>query len=271
MTTAHRFRDTLKTVASDIAHGFVQITHNGFALVGLAVMFLVITLTLQPDVRLAGQAQLFGWLQEQQDSFSGLVAGDEADRVAALNPKDLPKPQAAVASWLSRKYNVAPEPLAALVEEAFAAGPRAKIDPLLIMAVMAVESSFNPYAQSPMGAQGLMQVMTQVHGDKYRRYGGKFAAFDPLSNMRVGIKVLQECIARAGSAEAGLRLYVGAGNLEDDGGYPARVMAEHARLQAVFAGKAVPVLSPPAEAKPVVLQAPAAHAAPAPGRNSVDI
>ena len=271
MTTAHRFRDTLKTVASDIAHGFVQITHNSFALVGLAVMFLAITLTLQPDVRLAGQAQLFGWLQEQQDSFSGLVAGDEADRVAALNPKDLPKPQAAVASWLSRKYNVAPEPLAALVEEAFAAGPRAKIDPLLIMAVMAVESSFNPYAQSPMGAQGLMQVMTQLHGDKYRRYGGKFAAFDPLSNMRVGIKVLQECIARAGSAEAGLRLYVGAGNLEDDGGYPARVMAEHARLQAVFAGKAVPLLSPPAEAKPVVLQAPAAHAAPAPGRNSVDI
>jgi hypothetical protein len=137
MTTAHRFRDTLKTVASDIAHGFVQISHNGFALVGLAVMFLAITLTLQPDVRLAGQAQLFGWLQEQQDSFSGLVAGDEAERVAALHPKDLPKPQAAVVTWLSRKYNIAPEPMAALVAESFAAGAKAKVDPLLILAVMA--------------------------------------------------------------------------------------------------------------------------------------
>ena len=120
---------------------------------------------------------------------------------------------------------------------------------------MAVESGFNPIAQSPMGAQGLMQVMPQVHSEKYLRFGGNLAAFDAVSNVRVGVKVLQECIARAGSAEAGLKLYVGAGNLEDDGGYAGKVLAEQTRLQAVFSGRPVPLSVPAPETKAVTLQA----------------
>ena len=64
-----------------------------------------------------------------------------------------------------------------------------------------------------------MQVMTRVHDDKYEPYGGVRAAFDPVTNLRVGVQVLKECIARAGSLEAGLKFYVGAANLSDDGGY----------------------------------------------------
>jgi hypothetical protein len=157
---------------------------------------------------------------------------------------------------LSKKYRVAPEPLSALVAEAYEIGIHTKLDPTLILAVMAVESGFNPFAQSPVGAQGLMQVMTQVHSDKYESFGGKLAAFDPLTNLRVGVKVLQECISRAGSIEGGLRFYVGAANIDDDGGYTGKVMAEHARLQLVASGRKVPLLgtqtiSAPAPAKPV--------------------
>jgi hypothetical protein len=90
-----------------------------------------------------------------------------------------------------------------------------------------------------------MQVMTGVHGDKYESFGGKLAAFDPVTNLRVGVKVLQECIQRAGSVEAGLKFYVGAANSLEDGGYAEKVMAEHARLQQVAGGRAVP-LAPPA-------------------------
>jgi hypothetical protein len=86
--------------------------------------------------------------------------------------------------------------------------------------------------------------MTKVHSDKYENFGGKLAAFDPLTNLRVGVKVLQECIARAGSLEGGLRYYVGAANIEDDGGYADKVMAEHARLQLVAKGRAVPLSAP---------------------------
>ena len=254
MNPAQSLRKSLSVVAGDIVHGFMEITHNSFALVGLAVMFFGLTIGLQPDLRQAGQLQLMEWLQDHHETFSSLVTGTATDRVTAMDPKDLPKPQGAVTQWLSRKYNIAPEPMAALVSESFAAGAKAKIDPLLILAVMALESGFNPIAQSPMGAQGLMQVMTQIHGDKYTRFGGTLAAFDALSNVRVGVKVLQECIARAGSAEAGLKLYVGAGNLEDDGGYAGKVLAEQTRLQAVFSGRPVPLSVPAPQTQPVILQ-----------------
>jgi hypothetical protein len=105
---------------------------------------------------------------------------------------------------------------------------------------MAIESGFNPFAQSTVGAQGLMQVMTRVHDDKYEAFGGTLAAFDPVTNLRVGVQVLKECIQRAGGLEEGLRYYVGAANLPDDTGYTARVMAEHDLLKAVAAGRPVP-------------------------------
>lgn len=255
MTTGKRIRAALATVARDIADGLLQITHNGFALLGLAVMCVGIVLTTQPEMRQAGELQLMGWLQDRQESLSGLVSGKATDRVTAIDPKDLPKPQAALAFWLSKKYNIAPEPLSALVAEAFETGARNKLDPTLILAVVAVESGFNPFAQSPVGAQGLMQVMTQVHSEKYARFGGKLAAFDPVANMRVGAKVLQECIARAGSLELGLKLYVGAANMEDDNGYASKVLAEHARLQAVVAGRPLPA------AAAALLRTPRANAA----------
>ena len=245
MTATEKFTKGLATFASDIAQGFFEITHNGFALLGLAVMFAVITLTARPEIRQAGEVQLMSWLQSRQNIATGLVADTvAAERTTAAHPQSLPKQQAAVAYWLSKKYNVAPEPLSALVAEAFEAGARAKIDPTLILAVMAIESGFNPFAQSSVGAQGLMQVMTKIHSDKYMGFGGQLAAFDPVSNLRVGVKVLQDCVARAGSIEGGLKLYVGAGNLEDDGGYTAKVLAEHGRLQFVATGRAAPVARP---------------------------
>jgi hypothetical protein len=89
-----------------------------------------------------------------------------------------------------------------------------------------------------MGAQGLMQVMTRVHDDKYSAYGGDRAALDPLSNLRVGVQVLRDCIQRAGGVTEGLRHYVGAANLESDGGYGAKVLFEQEQLKAVASGRA---------------------------------
>jgi hypothetical protein len=178
-------------------------------------------------------------------------AADDTDattieRATAANPQDLPREQAAIAYWLSRKYRVAPEPISALVAAAYEVGRSAKLDPTLILAVMAVESSFNPFAQSPVGAQGIMQVMTHVHADKYQNFGGTLAAFDPVTNLRVGVKVLQECIARAGSVQGGLKLYVGAGNDDNDSGYADKVLSEHTRLQQVAKGRVVPIAPPQA-------------------------
>ena len=233
-------RSSAANVVNDIAQGFFEITHNGFALLGLGLVFAVITLTARPDLRQAGELQLMTWLQERREIAIGYTEPDAIDRATAAEPKDLPKQQAAVAFWLARKYGVAPEPLSVLVSEAFEIGAKTKLEPTLILAIMAIESGFNPFAQSPVGAQGLMQVMTKVHTEKYENFGGNLAAFDPVTNLRVGVKVLQECIARAGSIEGGLKYYVGAANLADDGGYASKVLAEYARLQAVAGGKQVP-------------------------------
>jgi hypothetical protein len=246
MTASGKIVSGVRTFVADVTEGFLEITHNSFALIGLAVAFVVLTLTARPDLRQAGEEQLRDWLQSRQVALPDMpVKLDASERATASNPQDLPKEQAAVTYWLSKKYRVAPEPLSALVAEAYEAGARAKIDPTLILAIMAIESSFNPFAQSAVGAQGLMQVMTRVHTDKYENFGGHFAAFDPVTNLRVGVKVLQECIARAGSVEGGLRYYVGAANLPDDGGYTAKVLAEHFRLRQVAGGRSTP-MKPPA-------------------------
>ncbi|WP_304040722.1 lytic transglycosylase domain-containing protein, partial [Metallibacterium scheffleri] len=103
---------------------------------------------------------------------------------AGVEPASLPRlrpTQLAVADWLARRYSIAPAAMRELVAGAWAAGHAEHLDPTLILAVMAVESSFNPYAQSSVGATGLMQVMAEVHRDKFAPYGGARASLDPLT------------------------------------------------------------------------------------------
>ena len=271
MTASRQLLSGVRTFAADVTEGFLEITHNSFALIGLAVAFCIITLTARPDLRQAGEGHLMSWLQARQVQLMGMPAEPGAsERATASNPKDLPKEQAAVAYWLSKKYRVAPEPLSALVSEAYDMGQRSKIDPTLILAIMAIESSFNPFAQSAVGAQGLMQVMTRVHTDKYENFGGHLAAFDPVTNLRVGVKVLQECIARAGSVEGGLRYYVGAANLPDDGGYTAKVMAEHFRLRQIAGGRTMPTNPPPTLSSQAPVKSIPVAAPPEPAATVVD-
>lgn len=241
----------LKTALGSLYRGFFNITHNSLALLGITLAAVVIVLSLRPDLRQSAEQHLLGWLLQRQEAVtltdSDVVAYNAepsaVERVTAAEPKALPKEQAQVALWLSRRYRVAPEPISALVAEAYDMGHKVRLEPSLILAVMAIESRFNPFAQSPVGAQGLMQVLTRVHTDKYEDFGGQLAAFDPMSNLRVGVRVLKECIQRAGSIEGGLRLYVGAVST-DGADYIERVMTEHLRIQSVAQGKPMPVVPP---------------------------
>jgi len=257
MTYLATVQHGLSAFAADVVEGFLKITHNSMALIGLAVMLTAALLLARPDLRQQGEERLSAWLSARQAPALAAVVQTPSEpgaveRATAANPNDLPSEQAKVALWIARKYRVAPEPVAALVTEAYEVGRVNRIDPTLVLAVVAIESSFNPFAQSSVGAQGLMQVMTHIHSDKYEPFGGRYAAFDPKTNLRVGAKVLQEYIARTGSVEAGLRMYVGASNLPTDGGYVDKVMAEYARLSQV-ARSAQPAAEP--QAAPVKLAA----------------
>jgi hypothetical protein len=246
----------------DAGHGMLEVGHNGLALLGLLILGAVMFASGRADVRHAVEAQALSWLQARQEARLQASAGTEAEpdlgepdailRATAADPKDLSRAQASVAQWLSRRYHVAPEPVSRLVQEAWTVGALVNLDPTLILSVMAVESSFNPFAQSPVGAQGLMQVMTKVHDDKYEAFGGSHAAFDPVTNLRVGVQVLKECIARTGSLEAGLKAYVGAANSGEDGGYAAKVLAHQSLLRLVASGgnvRATVAANPPTKAR----------------------
>ena len=255
----------VRTFTTDVAEGFFEITHNSLALVGVAVVLAVAMLTMRPDLRQQGEERLTSWLTARKVAAMGIQPELGAiERASAANPRDLPREQANVALWISKKYRVAPEPVAALVAEAYDVGRANKLDPTLILAVMAIESSFNPFAQSPVGAQGLMQVMTQIHSDKYEHFGGQYAAFDPKSNLRVGVKVLSEYVTRTGSVEGGLKWYVGAANLPTDGGYADKVMAELSRLSQVAKGKTIPLTDNTPALRAATTPAPSAPASNAP-------
>ncbi|GIX23452.1 MAG: hypothetical protein KatS3mg122_0683 [Caldimonas sp.] len=254
----------------DVGQGLLDISHNGLALLGLLVLGAALFGLGRPQWREQLEQQALGWLLQRQEarlsqdeSLVAALADPEAIRRAtAADPRELGKEQAAIVQWISRRYRVAPEPVARLVQEAWDVGQRTGLDPTLLLAVIAVESSFNPFAQSPVGAQGLMQVMTRVHDDKYEAFGGTHAAFDPVSNLRVGAQILHEYIQRAGSLEGGLKWYVGAANLPDDGGYAAKVLAERNHLRQVAQGRAVPVTVPLLVRTSSPTTAPAAASAP---------
>jgi hypothetical protein len=230
----------------DAGHGLLEVGHNSLALLGLLIVGLAMFGSSRSDVRHAVEAHTLNWLQARQEARLQAAVDPNAEpdlgepdailRATAADPRDLSRAQASVALWLSRRYHVAPEPVSRLVQEAWTVGALVDLDPTLILAVMAVESSFNPFAESPVGAQGLMQVMTKIHDDKYSAFGGSHAAFDPVTNLRVGVQVLKECITRTGSLEAGLRSYVGAGNSGEDGCYAAKVLAQQGILRLVASG-----------------------------------
>lgn len=185
---------------------------------------------------------------------------------AAVQHPGTSKQQQWVTSWLSKRYRVASDAANMLVSTAYMTANEVKLDPLLILAVMAIESGLNPFAESSMGAKGLMQVMAKVHHDKFEKLGGQEAALNPVANIKVGALILKDYVKRTGSVEGGLKTYVGAANLESDSGYGAKVLAEYKRLKQVANGHKVPTFTPrPPPAPIVVKQAPApAPAAEAP-------
>jgi hypothetical protein len=248
-----------RQVLGDVIAGIRFVSHNTLALLGLCAVAAALFMVERPDVRHTTEQRVLGWLvarasvstasaqsstAEPNDMLLAMAEPDAIARATAMDPADLNRQQSNLVNWISRRYRVAQEPVGRLIQEAWTVGKKAGVEPTLILAVMAIESGFNPFAQSQVGAQGLMQVMTGIHQDKYEIFGGRRAAFDPVTNLRVGVQVLKDCIAKAGGLEEGLKFYVGAANLADDGGYAAKVLAEQAYLRDVAAGHKVAFNAP---------------------------
>jgi soluble lytic murein transglycosylase-like protein len=136
----------------------------------------------------------------------------------------------ALADYLARRFRVASQVTAQIVDFAYETGRQVGLDPLIILSVIAVESGFNPVAESGMGAKGLMQVIPKHHAVLLREHGGEKAMLDPPTNILLGARILKSYVSQTGSLEAGLLFYNG--SLADvSGEYAQKVFAEKARLE----------------------------------------
>ena len=231
----------------------ITILHHSMMALGIAAIAALGIMFFKPELTDDFQA-ISPFLKEElaDDSVPvslATIATDTATattREASIEDTTLlgnAKQQRSVTSWLSRRYHVSGEATNMLVSEAYLTAKDIKLDPLLILSVMAIESGLNPFAESPVGAQGLMQVMSKVHQEKFDDLGGLKAALNPITNIRVGAQILKEYVTRGGSVEAGLKLYVGAAISDTDGGYGNKVLAEYRKLKDVANGKAVPTIT----------------------------
>jgi soluble lytic murein transglycosylase-like protein len=212
--------DNLKQFAVRTYTMTTAFLHNGLAVFG-AVAAIALLMGARPVVDPGTQpgpaSAVFGTIRHEGISVLVTSADSEKPEYRTL------------AVYLSRRYKVAQDATEQLVGAAHEAGSRTGVDPLLILAVMAVESRFNPIAESVMGAKGLMQVIPKFHQDKLDALGGGDSVFDPMTNIMVGARILKDAVRRGGGLMPGLQLYAGAFS-DDSQQYAQKVMAEKERM-----------------------------------------
>jgi len=209
------------------AFGLLSLARGVFALVGLSVV-LAVTLPAPREFLV----QHAGAMVRSGDDASDGAKLPGSPIQAQSNARAVEHEQSAIADSIAKRYRVADQAVAGFVSTAYRAGRRFAVDPLLILAVMAVESRYNPVAESNVGAMGLMQVLPKFHLDKLSEHGGEDALLDPEVNIEVGTQILREYLKRFGETETALQMYAGAMD-EPTSQYATKVLAERSRLKQI--------------------------------------
>src|SRR5262245_12673484 len=197
-------------------------TRAALALVGLATVLAF----AHPVTRETLMRQAAGLA----DYWDGQAGNTSAGTIQAGSESAAAREQRAVVEFIGKRYRVSQDAVAGFVSTAYRAGGEWKVDPLLILAVMAIESRYNPVAESNMGAKGLMQVIPKFHLEKLMEHGGEAALLDPQVNIQVGAQILREYLRRFGETETALQMYAGAFD-EPNSQYAFKVLAERTRLE----------------------------------------
>jgi soluble lytic murein transglycosylase-like protein len=200
------------------------------AIVGLAVVAALLMLPVQRESMLSQFPAFAVALFADSFTAASTTAAGSIQPTAVESAQE--REQRLVAEFIAKRYRVAEQAVAGYVSMAYRAGEEQKVDPLLILAVMAIESRYNPVAESVMGAKGLMQVIPKFHLDKLLDHGGEHALLVPEVNIQVGAQILREYYRRLGDVEASLQMYAGAFD-EPTAQYANKVLAEKARLEAL--------------------------------------
>lgn len=166
------------------------------------------------------------------DPFGLENAGTGSTTPAAAVETPLEREQRALTEFIAKRYRIAEAAAHHFVLIAYRAGEQHRVDPVLILAVMAIESRYNPVAESVVGAKGLMQVLAKYHQEKLFDHGGEHALLDPEVNIHVGAQILREYQRRFQDTETALQMYAGAFD-EPTSRYANKVFDEKSRLDII--------------------------------------
>jgi soluble lytic murein transglycosylase-like protein len=163
-------------------------------------------MTLKIDSHRAEDATVFLTLH------GGGEIGTSAEQVAGFVPDEIVEELAQAVE--EQRTSGAPVDVPSLAREI---ARKHGVDPALVLAVVAVESGFQPAAVSSKGAQGLMQLMPGT-----ARELGVANAFDPAENLDGGVRYLRKLVdLYAGDLKLALAAYnAGAGAVKAHRGIP---------------------------------------------------
>ena len=121
-----------------------SLTKAALAVFGLAALFAVMVL---PSERHLLRTTLPEFVAEAAEASAG--GGSSADPVIETLQE---REQRALAEFISKRWRIAETAATSFVSIAYRAGKRYSVDPVLILSVMAIESRYNPVAESVVGA-----------------------------------------------------------------------------------------------------------------------
>ncbi len=134
-----------------------------------------------------------------------------ADHKQPIVGKVVADERGGIVDKIRERYHIAPQAASLVVGKAFAAAKRQHLDPFLLLAVVGVESRFNPYAISKSGAVGLTQTLPSAHRQEIAKLRSNgWTLIDAEANLDMGATILARCLGRShGNRAAGLQCYNG--------------------------------------------------------------
>ncbi|NOT10946.1 MAG: lytic transglycosylase domain-containing protein [Methylococcaceae bacterium] len=165
------------------------------------------------------------------ESADYLLVIDSAENGTAAAASSQIQKVKVLTNFIQDKFNISQSKASTIVAEAFRNGIKRDLQPELILAVIAVESTFREKAVSSVGARGLMQVDPTAHPKKVKSIGGLRALYDPKKNISVGTHILAQYLnLSAGNLRRTLLRYNG--SLGDSRSrYPEKVLRVYNQMR----------------------------------------
>jgi hypothetical protein len=165
-------------------------------------------------------------------SLTGLCYGAVAPvwqtstQTVEVPPEEAPTAKE-IATVVCARFHIGLHDALGIGQAVLIAARRYTISPLLLLAVIAVESSFDRFAVSVVGARGLMQVLPSQHRDRVLRTSD---LTDARTNVRIGSAILRDYLrASGGNLDNALYRYSGGAK-----GYARRVADRLSMMKAEF-------------------------------------